>query len=283
MTVRAFAALALVAAAALPARAQPGVTPAPGAAGPTKQVTEIDEPLKRRSPQWIAFELKLTPYVPDIDQSSGLGPGREPFRELFQPQGQTGQPPPRLLTQLELDVEFFHRFGTLAVGATAGFYRRTSHSFQFQPDGSPCIVGSCVRSGDETALNIIPLSLLFIYRFDVLAERYHVPFVPYVKLGLAYYIWVIQGGGGGVATFTDADGNVSEGYGGTFGWVIHPGVSLLLDYLDPAVSRTLDGDLGINHTYLFVELHHADIRGFGQPGRMNLSDTTVNAGLGFEF
>ncbi len=48
-------------------------------------------------------------------------------------------------------------------------------------------------------------------------------------------------------------------------------------------ARALDEATGINHTYLFVELHYANITGFGAPNKMNLSDLTLNAGISFEF
>jgi hypothetical protein len=65
--------------------------------------------------------------------------------------------------------------------------------------------------------------------------------------------------------------------------VLNPGGAFLLDVIDPSAAKTVDAELGINHTYLFCELHYADIRGFGASNKMNLSDLTLNAGLSFEF
>ena len=73
------------------------------------------------------------------------------------------------------------------------------------------------------------------------------------------------------------------GYGGTFGWVLNPGGAILLDVFDPSAARTVDAELGINHSYLFIELHYADITGFGASDKLNLSDLTFNTGLAFEF
>lgn len=248
-----------------------------------------------QSSQWFAFELKFTPYTPNIDASPGLN-GATPFKDLFVPKNEHGmvdRPPWKVLTQLEFDFQFFSRYGTLAVGATAGFYRRTTHTFEYPDmmDTSSCVAGpngNCVRSGDETALNILPLSALLVYRFDVLALRYRVPLVPYLKLGLAYYIWWINDGSGGIASVRDADPNTPgnqtvDGYGGTFGWVLQPGLAFLLDVIDPGAARVIDAELGINHTYLFCEMHYADISNFGVGSRMNLSDLTFSAGIAFEF
>lgn len=246
------------------------------------------------SPQRFAVELKFGPYSPNIDASQGVH--GTPFADLFPPNPGKSRPPGKLLTQVEFDYQFLHRsWGNFAIGNTAGYYRRTTHSFAYVTDpttGSPTTActsgasGNCVRSGDTTALNIVPLSIMAVYRFDYLARRWKVPFVPYVKVGLAYYIWWIENGGGflSIAQFTPPGSTSSQGgWGGTFGWVANPGGAFLLDVLDPPAAKTIDAELGINHTYLFCEFHYADISGFGAAGKMNLSDTTLNAGISFEF
>jgi hypothetical protein len=248
-----------------------------------------------QSSQWFAFELKFGGYTPHIDDSPGLN-GATPFSDLYNPQGVKGQPPERLLTSIEFDTQFWHKVGSLGIGTSVGYYRRTTHSFEYPGGGQPvvinnkiigCTVGvNCVRSGDETALNIIPLEAMLVYRFDYLMLRYRVPFVPYVKLGLAYYIWVIENGGGAgsVSSWTFPNGKQADaGYGGTFGWVLNPGLAFQLDVIDPAVARTMDAELGINHSYVFAELHWANIDGFGASNKMVLSDLSWNVGLAFEF
>jgi hypothetical protein len=237
------------------------------------------------SSQWFAFELKFGPYTPNIDSSPGLM--GHPFRDLFTNQNDMPphEPSPKLLTQVEFDFQFLHRHGSLGVGATLGIYNRWTHSFNFADSatGASCVVPNCQRSGDVTNLWILPMSLLAVYRWDWLALRYKVPLVPYFKIGLAYYIWWITTGSGGVSTFTDINGKKQDGAGGTFGWVLNPGISFLLDVIDPPAAKTMDAEIGINHTYLFIELNYADISGFGAANKMVLSDTTFNAGIAFEF
>ena len=246
------------------------------------------------SPQRFAVELKFGPYSPNIDASQGVH--GTPFADLFPPDPGKTRPPGKLLTQVEFDYQFLRRsWGNFAIGNTAGYYRRTTHSFAYVTDpttGSPTTActsgatGNCVRSGDTTALNIVPLSILAVYRFDYLARRWKIPFVPYVKVGLAYYIWWIENGGGflSIAQYTPPGATPSQGgWGGTFGWVAEPGGAFLLDVLDPSAAKIIDAELGINHTYLFCEFHYADVNGFGAAGKMNLSDTTLNAGISFEF
>ena len=250
------------------------------------------------SPQHFAIEIKFTPYTPHIDRSKGLG-GATPFSDLFEPQG-TGQnkgkqPPYRLLTTVEFDYQFLRRaYGNFGLALTTGFYRRTTHSFVYGSDamGNPvaCTVPNCTRSGDRTGLNIVPLSALFVYRLDVLANRYHIPLIPYAKVGLGYYVWWINDGRGLTSTAKfprPTAGSPSpiqtSGYGGSFGFVLNPGIALQLDFIERAAARTMDRELGINHTYLFVELAYAKINGFGANNKLDLSDTMLNAGIGFEF
>ncbi len=254
---------------------------------------------KTESPQWFMLEIKFTPYTPHIDQSAGLRAGATPFADLFNAReynetGQlinTGQQPGyRLLTSIEFDVQFLRRpWGNFGVGLTTGFYRRTTHAFVINPDGSGCTLATCSRSGDESGLNILPLSALFIYRLDLLANRYHIPIVPYFKVGLAYYVWWMNDGNGILSASKKPSyqpGSTiqpQEAKGGSFGFVLHPGIAIQLDFLERKVAHTMDMELGINHSYLFVELNYANVNGFGAANKLNLSDTMVNTGLAFEF
>ena len=60
-----------------------------------------------RSPQRFAFELTFGPYRPDID--SEFNGARTPYKDYFG----SGQD---LLTRIELDYQFWHRYGSLAAG-----------------------------------------------------------------------------------------------------------------------------------------------------------------------
>ncbi len=283
--------LALVALMLVAARAT-AQEPAVGGAPPP--AFGENPPQHFESSQRFAVEIKFGPYSPNIDASQGLH--GHPFADLFPPDPGKSRPPGKLLTQVEFDYQFLRKpWGNFAIGNTAGYYRRTTHSFAYVTDPAtgnpttPCTTGdagNCMRSGDTTALNIVPLSIMAVYRFDYLARRYKIPFVPYMKIGLAYYIWWIENGGGffSIAQYTPPGSTSRQGgWGGTLGWVMNPGGAFLLDVLDPSAAKIIDAELGINHTYLFCEFHYADINGFGAAGKMNLSDTTLNAGIAFEF
>jgi len=250
---------------------------------------ELDEtPKNYRSPQRFAFELKFGPYSPHIDSTPGLTGC--PFADLFNNQYTSKpcqQPGGKVLTTLEFDWQFWHKFGSLGLGVSIGFMSRSTHSFEYSPPdaavATPCKVPYCTRSSDTTTLNIIPFTLELVYRFDVLAVRYKVPIVPYVKGGLGYNLWYIQRGDGSLAfPVTNHD---QKALGGTPGWVFHPGVALMLDIFDRSAATSLDTELGINHTYLFFEGNISDISGLSGAfkDKMVLSDTTWNAGLAFEF
>jgi hypothetical protein len=280
-------ATAALAAPSTPARAEEPV------GGPQPAPSFGENPSRTyESSQRFAFELKFGPYSPNIDASPGLN-GKTPFADLFPPAAGKTRPPGKLLTSIEFDWQFFRRaYGNFGIGHTVGFYRRTTHSFNFTTvDGNnttPCSTtdpnNPCMRSGDQTALNIIPMSILAVYRFDYLARRWRIPFVPYFKIGLAYYFWWIENGNGSIAQFTPPGSTQSQGgWGGTFGWVMNPGGAFMLDVLDPTAAKIIDAELGINHTYLFCEFAYNKIDGFGAANKMNLSDTTLNAGLAFEF
>jgi hypothetical protein len=251
-----------------------------------------DPKAEYHSPQHFAFELKFGPYSPNIDASPGLN-GATPFADLFNNQFTTPpgtRPAGKLLTTLEIDWQFLHGFGSLGLGASWGVSSRSSHSFQYaQIDASTgaktsCTVPNCLRSSDLTTLTVMPFALELVYRFDVLALHYKVPIVPYLKGGVAYYLWFVQRGDGSLSKVTDATtGNTDKAVGGTFGLVAHPGVAVLLDVLDPSAARVMDAELGINHTYVFAELNYAWITGLGSHTKMVFSDLTWNCGIAFEF
>lgn len=245
-----------------------------------------------KSPQWFAFELKFGPYTPEIDRAPGVG---SPYASLFGSvktnkagDKYLADPKPQIFTEIEFDFQFFRKVGSLGVGLNLGFFRNSTKAYVY-PDGMgnvSCdpLAGNCVRSGDKTALNILPASLLLIYRFDYLAERWRVPLVPYFKIGLGYAFWWAEAGGGArdIATAT-IGGDSKKAAGGTWGWTARPGLAFQLDVIDPGTARTMDSELGINHAYLFAELNYMDYSGLGQKNKMRLTDVTYSIGLAFEF
>lgn len=265
--------------------------------GSTSTDPESLPPPKRtdfHSPQHFAFEVKFGPYRPEIDSAPGVG---SPYAAIFGSVGERSdgtrylkQPKLGLFTEIEFDYQFWRKIGSLAVGLNAGFFRASAKGFNFVESGglvscdpvtSPM---PCERSGDSTALNVFPIALLAVYRFDLLAVRWKVPLVPYVKIGLGYAFWWIESGGGALdLASATIDGQRKNGRGGSWGWTARPGLAFQLDVIDPPTARNMDAELGINHAYIFAELNYMDYSGFGAKNKMRLSDLTYSIGLAFEF
>jgi hypothetical protein len=225
-----------------------------------------DAPERHRfaSPQYFAFELKFGPYKPDIDSEFDDRGGRTPYDDFFG----GGR---HLMSQIELDYQFFRKFGTLAVGVGAGFFQVTGTATKG--------IGTGELSGDKSRLRVMPFSLSAVYRFDYFLQQRDFPLVPYGKLGLDWAYWSITDGNGEIAH----DGFGGEGRGGTTGWHGTAGVALVLDFFDPDAAREFDADMGVNHTAVTFEYTHADISGLGRANRLHVGDTTWALGLLLEF
>ena len=208
------------------------------------------------SPRRWNLELRFGPYYPNVDSElADRGLPARPFAEVFS----TKQ---RLMTGFELDRHVSHRGGTWAVGFGVGYYKATA---------SALAADRVTRTGDETSLSIIPLSLVAIYRADPLRSQLGVPLVPYAKLGLGCALWS--------ASDTGASGSTA---GTTLGWNAAAGVSFDLSFLDPDAARTMDIETGINQFAIFFEVARAALDGFGSSSVLRVGDTTWLGGLMLE-
>jgi hypothetical protein len=213
-----------------------------------------------KSPQRFAFELRFGPYRPDVD--SEFNGARAPYQDYFG----SGN---RLLTQIEVDYELWHRLGTAAVGLGLGYFTATGTAPL--ANGQP--------SKDSSTFKIIPLSVSAVYRFDYFLEQRGFPVVPYGKVGLDWAYWQITDGNGEIAS----DGQDGRGRGGTLGWHAAAGLAFVLDFVDPDAARSFDADMGVNHTSLVFQVTHADISGLGMSDRLRVGDTTWSLGIMFQF
>lgn len=214
------------------------------------------------SPRWFAVELKFGPYKPDVDKE--FGSAAQPYRDIF---GKGLG----VMSQATFDFEFLKKHGVLGVGGTLGFFTRSGKA----------LLADGTASGDYTDLFLMPLVLQLVYRWDYLAERWRVPIVPYVRAGIVYALWWVTAGDGNLARFGDGG---KKAYGGTWGYQINAGLSLLLDLLEPGSSKRLDSETGINHFYLFAEFVHSRIDNFGASDKMRLGmNIGMLAGITVEF
>jgi hypothetical protein len=142
--------------------------------------------------------------------------------------------------------------------------------------------GSGGVTHDTTVFNIMPLTLTAFYRFDWLADRTPIPFVPYVRGGLAYDIWWVTNGRGNVSRWRGASTTTTtddqKGQGGKFGLTGTVGMSILLNVIEPDAARALFESTSIRGTYFFAEYQIDRVQGFPSKG-FDLSDSTWNMGL----
>lgn len=207
-----------------------------------------------------AMEFRLGTYLPDID--SEFSGDIKPFETVFDNES-------AWLYGVEWDVQFFQKFGSLGLFGIANYGYLTGKGIES---------GSEVPSSDETTLSLLPLVGGVVYRFDVLAVKWNIPFVFTFKGGLDYTVWWIRDG---VEDISDPDG-LGAGYGGTFGLFGAAGLHLLLDVFEPHTAKVFDNDLGVNNSYLFIEYANYWVNDFGSDSSFDLSHDGLFFGLAFE-
>jgi hypothetical protein len=239
---------------------------APRAAHATEQDIFNEPANKGKSPQHFAFELRLSPYTPNIDKESGLG-GKTPFKDTF---GSGNS----VLVGFEFDYQAVRIpwVGTLGPGFSAGYWQVTAKSFTLTGD----------RSAEDTSLKLYPMYLAAVLRGDTLWRNYRIPVVPYAKAGIGMTLWEMTNPGG-TSTSTSTAGTTVKGHGYTLGTQWALGIGIALDSLDQGASRNLDNSVGINNTYLYAEYYLAAMTGIAQNHPLQVGTDTWCAGLAFEF
>lgn len=205
------------------------------------------------------LEFKLGPYMPGIDEEfDGDGPYQEFFDNRSMLYGEAG-----------VYYHMWQGVGKLSVGINAGYGRVSGAAV----DGN----GEVIDSQERGAFRIIPLRSSVTYRYDYSAHNHGIPFVPFVKAGLNYYLWRALDPGGDTSQVEDFAGS-----GGTMGWHATLGLNFHLDFLDPRSSAAFGMNWGIENSYLFVDYTFSRVGVFSDDG-FNLSDNHWSAGLAFEF
>jgi hypothetical protein len=229
-------------------------------------------PARAESPRFGSFQLQTSSYRPNIDAEfkgklgcQGGTADCTPFQDIFG----TGR---SWVFEFQLAKSLYvGRPGTVDLGLGAGYFSRT---------GKGLIQGTLTPSGDDTTLRIIPLSLSLTWRFDAFADTF--PLVPYARASLLRYQWWVTSGSGSTASVA----GVGSGSGATNGYGVAGGVAFLLDFIDPQLAREMDRDVGVNHTYLFMEAARNTVDGFGSKKSWILSNDkglTWSGGILFVF
>ncbi len=208
------------------------------------------------SPLTQTVEFKLGPYTPDVDSDGGGA-----YDAIF---GDDEM----IMFRFEYSwVAWRGVGGMVSVGGEIGYGSVTGTAID--PD-------SGASAADETALNMVPFSLVAGYYLDTWADI--VPVVPYAKLGLDYSIWWVTDGVGDTSTFGGSDAS-----GDTWGMHVSLGARLLLDFLAPGMARAFDAEAGVNNSYFFAEWYYASDDDFGSSSSWQLGDSTALFGLAFDF
>jgi hypothetical protein len=229
------------------------------------------------SPQRFALEIKLGPYLPQVDRLHD-GPGMGPYGTIFGRTNDMGvatrAPRKGIMPVLGFEWQFWYAGGPIGLGTQIGFFRDKANAILANPEPDENI-----RSGADTVtFMVIPVSMLLVYRFELLADRWKIPLVPYAKGGAAYGFWQTRNSNG---LSEDSRGN--KGRGGVWGWQANAGLMLRLDFLEPGTAKKLDNLTGINHTYIFGEYQLMRLANFGHPNAIAVGDGTWFAGFAIEF
>jgi hypothetical protein len=224
-----------------------------------------------QSPQHFAFELRFSPYTPDIDSDSALH-GKTPYADLF-------GSPARLLIAAEFDWQAgrIPHVGTIGPALSIG-YITASRPAPFAPPPPGGVALHTGLSGEDTTLEILPLYAVGVLRVDVLWRDFHVPLVPYAKLGLGLAFWRASN------TLGTSHSQGVSGLGHSFGTQLALGLGLNLNVFDPYAARNLDESMGVNNTYLFAEWSRSDLTGLWfQQNPLRVGAAYWAFGLAFEF
>jgi len=243
------------------------------------------KPKSYESPQRFALEVKFGPFLPDIDRNysgAGLGPYASVYGVTNDRGEATGQPKKAFYGGVAFEYQIVNLAGPLGVGFQWSLFRDKAQALLAKP---PADETMSVRSAaDKTRFAVMPLALQVVYRFELLADRFRVPLVPYAKFGLNYSFWWSKDGSGNISTIKDEAGNVTDkARGGAWGFQSNLGGMLRLDFLERGTARNLDRATGINHTYLFGEWQFSRVNNFGRKNSINLGDSTWLVGLAVEF
>ncbi len=218
--------------------------------------------LAQETPQNMAAEIRFGFYKPNMDgEFSGNGPYESSF-------GKDSM----LMFSGELDWQFWRPFGSLGVFGTAGYSWVKGKG----------LLEEGTKSSDETKLKMVPLDMGLVYRFDVLAKKYEIPFVLALKGGLTYAFWWMTDGQGDTSSWTSAGGNEIEGTGGTWGLNGAVALHLHLDIFEPHTAKIFDNELGVNNSYLFIEYGVHWLNDFASSKSLDLTDHGLTFGLAFE-
>jgi hypothetical protein len=154
-------------------------------------------------------------------------------------------------------ISMFDMFGTLLVGVEAGFYHMRSRQLV---DPNDCSSSVALTTNE---LTVLPIMGTLTYRFDWALDRFEVPLVPYLRLGLGGAGWVLTENGeltrSSVVEVIDATtGQLTslrqDTVGFSLGGKVAAGLMVALDFLEPLRALRARAKGAYKHSYLFLEV-----------------------------
>ena len=203
----------------------------------------------------IRIGAELGPFTPDIDAELD---GKTPFKDVF------GDKTP-WLARFRAGYLWAQPFGRIGVSASGGWAKRSANALK-EGGGT---------SGGKTSLRIYPVDLLLHLHGDAIADMIPVPLSPYAAAGFTYTFWQITKGDGTTAT---VDG--SRASGGTPGYEIVAGASLLLHRIDRKAALAARDLFSIDGAELYAQFVHVGTLG---KDRLRMGDQTWQLGLAVSF
>lgn len=219
-----------------------------------------------QSAQYFTFELRVGPYLPNVDSESGLEEmGKRPFTDTFKTKK-------RVALGLEFDWTPFKIPDILRMGPAAGLMYTSFGADPHYADGA-----QEAAPDQKTKLKIFPHWVGGVLRVDALARKMSIPVVFAAKVGFAHALWWT----GDVPKESVFNG--IKGRGRSYGYYYGAGAYLDLGFLDDVGRKRMDNFIGINRTYFFGELYQMKLEGFGNSSKvMHLSDQSWVLGLAFD-
>jgi len=200
----------------------------------------------RPTEQDLAFELRLGPYLPALPNTAGTTPS---FAEELNRDH-------RVMLGVEADWQALRVPEVLSVGPGAGMgYTRLSNW------------GTLNGGAYSASLKIWTQWVWAVLRFDMLQQKFQIPFVFYGKLGAARAsFW-----SNNRPPYNNTKNLHETGSAQGLAWAA--GAMFDLGFLEPSRSQRMDAITGVNHMYLFWEWYKFNLDDFGN-GVNQLGDST---------
>ena len=235
-----------------------------------------DTPLGLEPVRWHVG-VRVGPYTPQIDAQyqSQTMTTNTPYADMF---GKSVS----IVPMLDIDRVLWHKFGgDIGIGLSVGYLGKKAQAWAdcSTTGGVNCMLGDPNRKrspGDSNSFHLIPLTVSAVYRFTHLDDNYGVPIIPYLRAGLAYDVWWVQG--------PNSISNIgtNKALGATLGVVGSIGLSVRAERIDPTAARSMQ-ESGILHAGFFAEYDLQAVDGFGNGKKLDVGDNTWFAGVEFEF